>query len=303
VQQLVGYELLPWELFESAEGDAAAIRTGTREIREAGYTAFEALAGTTLTNDYARRVLEFTEWRAGPAVRSDTDLLRRLSGLRRAAIENSLTLTTIFCEGEYINPRTADAEFDQAVTIASFVHDAGGRHLLVDGGPRRRESERSADIQALAAQLERIGEVTLDLGIELCFHPHIDTCVETAAEIEEFFNRARSDRVFLALDTAHFTVGGLDPAMAVRSAGDRLRYLHLKDVVMPAPGLAAQFTGPARYEAFCDLGQGSVDLPAVWREATQRGFTGPVIVELDATPDPAESARVSRRYVREALGF
>jgi inosose dehydratase len=303
VPQLVGYELLPWEQFESIEGDAEAIKTGVKAIRDAGYNSFEALAGTTLTNDYARRVLEFTEWRPGPAVRSDIELMARLSGLRRAAIENELVLTTLFCEGEYINPRTAELEFHQAVTIASFIHDAGGRHLLVDGGPRRHPEQRSADIRALAAAMERIGAATRDLGIQLCFHPHIDTCVETAAEIEEFFNVADSDLVGLALDTAHYTVGGADPALAMRRDGDRVKFIHLKDVQMPEPGQEADFAGPARYDAFCDLGKGSVDLPAVWREAQQHGFDGPVTVELDATPDPAESARVSRRYVHEVLGF
>jgi inosose dehydratase len=106
----------------------------------------------------------------------------------------------------------------------------------------------------------------------------------------------------MALDTAHVTVGGGDPVQVLRDNGDRVRYIHLKDVDMALADREG-FAGTARYEAFRDLGEGTVDFPAFWREAERQDFAGPVIVELDISPDPAESARVSRRFVKDVLGF
>lgn len=74
--------------------------------------------------------------------------------------------------------------------------------------------------------------------------------------------------VHLELDTAHYAQAGGDPADAVRRHGDRLLFLHVKDVESPLPG-----GGPASYR-FVELGRGKVDFPAFFAALRNTGFRG-----------------------------
>jgi len=138
--------------------------------------------------------------------------------------------------------------------------------------------------------------------VRLCFHPHIDTCIETPHDIKMFFDLADAEWVGMALDTAHITAGGGDPVALLRANVDRVEYIHLKDIAMP-PRPATDFAGYARFAAFRNLGEGSVDFPAIGRVLTEAAFDGPLIAELDQTDDPAATARVARQYVRDNMGI
>ncbi len=56
---------------------------------------------------------------------------------------------------------------------------------------------------------------------------------------------------------------------------------------------------------FCELGQGSVDFPAVLEALDRAGFSGWAVVEQDVLPSlgtPAASATRNRDFIR-TLGF
>ena len=220
----------------------------------------------------------------------------------RAARENDLAVTTIFIEGEFINPETSGAERDQAVVIAHLLRSLGAEHLVTDGGPRRGGPSQDQDILTLAETLTSIAREVADVGIRLSFHPHIDTCVETKDEIERFFNHV-GDEVGLTLDTAQVLAGGDDPVKLARACSSRLDYVHLKDIKLPPEGDLEGFSGPARYQAFSDLGTGDVALPEFCATLDELGFKGPIIVEVDESQDPAASAQASRAYLRDVIGW
>src|SRR5438876_1011368 len=105
----------------------------------------------------------------------------------------------------------------------------------------------------------------------------------------------------LELDVAHYFQGGGDPAKAIEKYGDRLLFLHIKDVE-PAPS-GANAKRPFR---FVELGRGRVDLPAAFAALHKVHFRGWAIVELDVVPDkartPKESGAISKKYLEEKLG-
>src|SRR5581483_9190772 len=119
--------------------------------------------------------------------------------------EAGLQLTNIFCDGEYINPLTADAEFEQAVIVAHVSKAAGVEHLLVTGGPRRPEPERSDDLKRLADRFSELGAALQEVGVQLCVHPHIDTGLETPEDIDTFFELAEDGLCTFGFDIAPAT--------------------------------------------------------------------------------------------------
>src|SRR5262249_31064700 len=153
------------------------------------------------------------------------------------------------------------------------------------------------------------------LGMRVVVHHHAGTFVETPDEIDRLLVATDPELVGLLLDTGHAVYGGADPLEVLRRHGDRVRYLHLQDV--RAGELArVRTTGIAMAEAwrhgvFCPLGEGVVDFPRVVEALRSRGYQGWLIVEQDVVPDqagrlepePFDSARRSRRYLREQVGL
>jgi inosose dehydratase len=107
--------------------------------------------------------------------------------------------------------------------------------------------------------------------------------------------------VHLLLDTAHSVAGGGDPAAEIRKYHERIRLVHLKDVVdAPMDKSGAKY--PFKW---VELGRGRVDLPAVFTALQQVKYKGWAVVELDRVTEPsrtpAQSAFISRTYLEDKL--
>ena len=173
---------------------------------------------------------------------------------------------------------------------------------IIDARPMRAVT--SADYTAMGKRLTELGKRTADVGIPLGYHHHMDSLGEAPDEIERILTAADPRFVRLELDTAHYLQGGGDPVAAIRKYGSQILFVHLKDVEAraPAPG-----QNPPRPYRFVELGRGRVDLHGAVRALGEVGFSGWIVIELDAVPDPArspkESADINRRYVTEQLGL
>jgi inosose dehydratase len=69
-----------------------------------------------------------------------------------------------------------------------------------------------------------------EFGVELVFHPHADTHVDTQERIERFLTDTDPRYVNLCLDTGHIAYCGGDNVQIVERFPDRITYVHLKQV-------------------------------------------------------------------------
>jgi inosose dehydratase len=69
-----------------------------------------------------------------------------------------------------------------------------------------------------------------EYGIELVFHPHVDTHVDTQVRIERFLSDTDPEYVNLCLDTGHISYCDGDNIEIVRRFPERITYVHLKQV-------------------------------------------------------------------------
>ena len=67
-------------------------------------------------------------------------------------------------------------------------------------------------------------------GVELVFHPHADTHVDTQARVERFLLDTDPAYVNLCLDTGHISYCDGDNIAIVQRFPERIRYVHLKQV-------------------------------------------------------------------------
>jgi inosose dehydratase len=72
--------------------------------------------------------------------------------------------------------------------------------------------------------------ITEEFGVRLVFHPHVDTHVDTQQRVEQFLTDTDPRYVNLCLDTGHIAYCGGDNLQIVERFGERITYVHLKQV-------------------------------------------------------------------------
>ena len=139
--------------------------------------------------------------------------------------------------------RGADA-LEEAIATCSkesrLLTAMGGRHLVLlpeqytdmHGGTLLE----SADIDPeqwrnLTGGYSLLGKVLLEeFGVELVFHPHADTHVDTQLRVERFLADTDPEFVNLCLDTGHISYCDGDNIALIQRFPERIRYVHLKQV-------------------------------------------------------------------------
>ena len=192
-----------------------------------------------------------------------------------------------------------------AMEQVDFLSAIGGKwYNCQHGGFGEEPYERPTNPEMLDKICEianRLGEYAKEKGVTVCFHPHFGTCVFSQSDIDYFAAHTKPEYVSFCLDTAHTTLAGINPAALIRQYGDRIAFMHLKDVDTYALSKAE---GREKMASFRALGHGTVDFPAVKAALEEAGFDGVLCVELDR-PEVCNfhSAEVSRIYLRDVLGI
>lgn len=232
------------------------------------------------------------------AVATWADRPRELKDLLAA---RGLTFVALSSGLVRIDPVVEAEDLEVHLRHARFLRDAGGLYLqVVDQRPQGRAASPE-DYRRMGALLTELGRRTSDLGIPLGYHNHMGNLGQAPDEVARVLEASDPRFVHLELDTAHYAQAGGNPADAVQRYGDRLLFLHVKDVESPVPG-----GRPASYR-FVELGRGKVDFPALFAALSRVGFRGWAIVELDEPVDgtrtPKDSAVEARAYLEKTLGL
>jgi inosose dehydratase len=239
-----------------------SIERAVSDIAAAGYAGIEMFDGNLF--DYADRPEE-------------------LQGLLSDA---GLELASAYTGGNFIYSEILDEELVRVSRAAKLAQLFGAGSLVVGGGARRSSGTRPEDYQALGSALDQVCDIAEAHGLVACYHPHLTTIVESPDELDRLMPLTR---IAFCPDTGHLAAGGGDPAALIRSYGDRLQHVHLKDVRLE----------PLE---FVPLGQGSIDFSDVLAAVHESGYDGWLMVELDSYPgDPAEAAQISKAYLDRLL--
>lgn len=90
-----------------------------------------------------------------------------------------------------------------------------------------RPSLSSAEWSTLFEGLDIVEEICGEFGLTQVVHPHVDTLIESADEMDRFLGESG---VKFCLDTGHLFIGGADPVVLAGKHHDRVGLVHLKDV-------------------------------------------------------------------------
>jgi inosose dehydratase len=212
------------------------------------------------------------------------------------------------CWAVQLAPERQGNETSQIRSYAEFFSRLGGTFLQVtdQGNPSKEYSQE--EIRTLGARMNALGKVAQDFGLTLGYHPHFGTIGETRKGLGHMLEATDPRYVKLIADVAHLALGGSDPAEVIRTYGQRLGFLHLKDLRKGIAAVARQNRNlvVGKGPPFCEIGLGVVDFAGVVEAFRAVRFTGWVVVELDegnsTLGGPDASAAKNRDALRK-LGF
>jgi inosose dehydratase len=283
-----GFEVIMWDLGGHSVDDALEL------LVKEGFGWYEALLGDSLGGDFSRRVMTLGP-RELPQIVTDVSIFDRLAYFARAQTDHGIKLASLFCDGEWTNPRLWPHEFAKAQVLTRFLQSCGASTLVCGGGSPEDGPRSEADYVEFVARLHDIGRYTAELGIRTVYHPHIDTFVETRSQLDRMMAVLDADVVGLCIDPAHFQIKLSDPVDVFKTYMSAIDYVHLKDCT----GDETTLSGFDRYLAFSPLGSGIVDLVGIVNVLLDASYAGLVIVEQDISDRPDEDCRRSAAWIRD----
>jgi sugar phosphate isomerase/epimerase len=177
--------------------------------------------------------------------------------------------------------------------IVSFARDflapCGCDHWKTNMGSRPEGGPSMDQLKRLADTLNEAGRQTIAHGVRLAPHPHIWGPMEREHEVRTVLSLTDPRYVWLTTDTAHLTLGGMDPVKIISDYFPRVAEVHLKDTYPKYRGNKSTPTHAQHERAslYAHLGTGGVDFPAIFRILRGRRFKGWVVFDLDA-PRPGD---------------
>jgi inosose dehydratase len=251
-----------------------------------------------------------TEW--GPSMPTDPAVLG--ADLRSRGLE----LVGAFVGLELRNPARREAEIERGLELARFLAVNGGtRVIAADSGDDRRRAEAGhvdpagalTDEQwhSLGEGLDELGARLEPMGMELVFHNHVGTYVETPEETARLLDETDPARVGWCLDSGHLAFGGGDTVEMLGRYADRVRHVHIKDVdgdvLARARAGRWSFGQALAAYVFPPLGEGIARIPDVVAALRGVGYDGWYVIEQDTCPgDPTATAAANRAYLEGLLG-
>lgn len=243
--------------------------------------------------------------------------------LRPQLEERKLKLLGSFVPVKMTDPAAGKAVIERIRKVGDLLAALKAPFLVMadDQSPERNAYSgrvREAGCPSLTAeQWKHVGSIVADaekvaqeFGLDLVFHPHVATYVETPEECERFYDATSHTGIGLCLDTGHCVYGYGDAVEEARKYKAKLRLVHIKDCDNKVLGEARRhkwtFEEAIAHKVFTIIGQGNIDFPAFFRTLVQNDYSGWSVIEQDvkfgATEIPPKvSVASSLRYLEGVM--
>jgi len=208
-----------------------------------------------------------------------------------------------------------------AARAAGFLADLGGSRLVVRPcGPYWKEAPITDEkIRVLADCWNKVGAATKAAGIKTAVHFDFLGGIRSKNHIHTLLTMTDPELVHVALDTADFTIAGLDPVAFLKEHGARVAHVHFKDTTVvdgfdeyarenaemeywPAPIITAGVErGIDRWYYEMGTPDGLVDFPAIVSALSEIAYAGWIVAESDQSPHVEESVMLNGWYKKRLL--
>ena len=177
---------------------------------------------------------------------------------------------------------------------------------IFDAKPRFTEEEW----KRLTKGLNHLGALAKKKGMQLVYHHHMGTGVQTTEEIDRLMEMTDPELVGLLYDTGHLVFSGEDHLAILHKYLKRIKHVHLKNVRFEVMEKAEKekwsFLQAVRNGVFTVPGDGGLDFVPVFDALKSGGYKGWWVVEAEQDPakaNPLEYALIARKYIKDKAGI
>lgn len=154
--------------------------------------------------------------------------------------------------------------------------------------------------------LEKLGKLAQEKDMEIVYHHHMGTGIQTTEEINELMERTNKDNVSLLFDTGHLVVSGEDPIEIFKKYEDRIKHIHFKDVRQEIKEVVDKdnqcFLDGVKKGMFTVPGDGVIDFEPILNLIYQSSYSGWIVVEAEQDPslaNPFIYAKKAKDYMSQ----
>jgi len=243
--------------------------------------------------------------------------------LREALKKRNLVLSSGWCDVLFIDESTFDLYIERITNHAKFLKSMGCRHVIccevgnsTNWDPREDRRKLGvkklddAGFKMLAEGLNKAGKIVKGMGMELVYHVHSGTVIETQEETRKLMSLCDQDLVYILADTGHLKYCGVDIESFFTEFVPNIRYVHLKDVrkdiLEQVRKFNMDFNSAVRVGVFTVPGDGCIDFTTIMDILARNDYQGWMIIEAEQNPDyadPYEYAKKAREYLRRITGL
>ncbi|NLL43306.1 MAG: myo-inosose-2 dehydratase [Firmicutes bacterium] len=167
-----------------------------------------------------------------------------------------------------------------------------------------------AEWDRLVDGLHHLGALAHEKGMQIVYHHHMGTGVQTFPEVERLMGATDPELVSLLLDTGHIAFAGGDPVKMIEKFGPRIKHVHFKDlraeVEQAVETEQLSFLQGVKRGVFTVPGDGRIDFVPIIDGLNEIDYKGWIVVEAEQDPalaPPLEYARKARAYIKEKAGL
>ncbi|MEB6036521.1 myo-inosose-2 dehydratase [Staphylococcus pseudoxylosus] len=160
--------------------------------------------------------------------------------------------------------------------------------------------------QLLIEGLEKLGELAREKDMEIVYHHHMGTGIQTTEEIDELMERTSKENVSLLFDTGHLVVSGENPIEIFNKHVYRIKHIHFKDIRPEIKEVVDKenqcFLDAVRKGMFTVPGDGVIDFEPILNLIYQSDYSGWIVVEAEQDPSVANPfiyAKKAKEYMAQ----
>ncbi len=185
---------------------------------------------------------------------------------------NGIRLAAAHTGGVWWEPDT-DGQIEQTLEMVAKLPALGCDRLMVSIGAGVTDLD-AAGLDRLVASLGRLGAGAASHRVAMSIHNHAHELRDDARVLRSIVEGTDAAHVTLGADIGWVVAGGWNAVAFINAFGNRLGYLHVRDVQ----------THDGRV-GFVEVGKGDMDWPAVVDQLRRVEFSGWLTAESEFTDD------------------
>jgi inosose dehydratase len=204
---------------------------------------------------------------------------------------------------------------DWAKEAVGFVSALRGKSLVISPTPeigllekyigKQRKDWEKDFLDKTTEAINRIGKMSAKSGVQTCVKNEFWSLVR-GKEFDKLYKNLDRKLIAYSPDLAHLKIAGVDPVKTIKKYAGNLGYIRFSDTSFEDKennykNIWAEYPVNGAQRIYLNMGEGSIDIPGVYRELQKSGYDGWVICDSKKSVNIYRALLYMRWYLDNVL--